>query len=159
MSKMTARVAARFMARAWGAADDLQGRKAERRPAVQRLLTGKSFPSALLCSNDLTVMGAMRALFKCGLRVPSEVSVVGADDIPFSALTHPPLTTVRMPRERLSALALDILQQMLGGKGSRGTETVLKTELVIRESTGVARDSAIQGEAFSATRAKLRKAK
>lgn len=105
--------------------------------AVPRLLTGDELPTALLCSNDLTAMGAMRALFKCGLEVPSEISVVGADDIPFAALAHPPLTTVRMPRERLGALALEILQKMLGKKRGRGVEAVLETELVIRESTAV----------------------
>lgn len=112
--------------------------------AVQRLLTEKSFPTALLCSNDLTAMGAMRALFKCGLRVPDDVSVVGADDIPFSALTHPPLTTVRMPRERLGGLALEILQEMLSKPTAAGRECVLDTELVIRESTGLAPGSSPQ---------------
>lgn len=106
--------------------------------AVARLLTEKSFPTAILCSNDLTAMGAMRALFKCGLSVPGEVSVVGADDIPFAALAHPPLTTVRMPREKLGSVALEILLKMLGKKRGPGTESVLDTELVIRESTGLA---------------------
>lgn len=105
--------------------------------AVQGLLTGKNFPTALLCSNDLTAMGAMRALLKCGLRVPDDVSVVGADDIPFSALTHPPMTTVRIPRERLGALALEILQGMLGREKLPGKEFILDTGLVIRESTGL----------------------
>lgn len=105
--------------------------------AVPRLLTEKSFPTAILCSNDLTAMGAMRALSKCGLSVPGEVSVIGADDIPFAALAHPPLTTVRMPRERLGSLALEILLKMLGKKRGPGTESVLETELIIRESTGV----------------------
>jgi LacI family transcriptional regulator len=105
--------------------------------AVQRLLTERSFPTALLCSNDLTAMGTMRALSRCGLRVPDDVSVVGADDIPFSALTHPPLTTVRMPRERLGGLALEILQEMLSPRAGPGRECVLDTELVIRESTGL----------------------
>lgn len=105
--------------------------------AVQGLLTRKNFPTALLCSNDLTAMGAMRALLKSGLRVPEDMSVVGADDIPFSALIHPPLTTVRIPRERLGALALEILQGMLGQEKSSGKEFVLDTDLVIRESTGL----------------------
>jgi DNA-binding LacI/PurR family transcriptional regulator len=106
--------------------------------AVQRLLTEKSFPTALMCSNDLTAMGAMSALLKYGLRVPADVSVVGADDIPFSTLTQPPLTTVRIPRERLGGLALEILQEMLSQRVGTGRECVLDTELVIRESTGLA---------------------
>jgi DNA-binding LacI/PurR family transcriptional regulator len=107
--------------------------------AVQRLLTEKRFPTALLSSNDLTAMGAMRALLKCGLRVPADVSVVGADDIPFSALTHPPLTTVRIPRERLGLLAFEVLLSMLKPEKPASIECVVDTELVIRESTGVAR--------------------
>lgn len=89
--------------------------------AVPRLLTEKNFPTGLLSSNDLTAMGAMRAFFKCGLRVPSDVSVVGADDIPFCALTHPPLTTVRIPRERLGLLAFEVLQSMLTIQIGRGS--------------------------------------
>lgn len=89
--------------------------------AVQRLLTEKNFPTGLLSNNDLTAMGAMRALSKCGLRVPADVSVVGADDIPFCALTHPPLTTVRIPRERLGLLAFEVLQSMLTIQIGRGS--------------------------------------
>lgn len=107
--------------------------------AAARLLTGENLPTAVLCSNDVTALGAMRAFFKCGLRVPEDVSVVGADDIPFAALAHPPLTTVRIPRERLGALALEILQDMLNSRRVAGTETILPTDLVIRESTGPAR--------------------
>ena len=125
--------------------------------AVPRLLTEKSFPTAILCSNDLTAMGAMRALSKCGLSVPGDVSVVGADDIPFAALAHPPLTTVRMPRERLGCLALEILLKMLGKKRAPGTESVLETELVIRESTGVAAAMQPRNSGHSLARAQQRK--
>ena len=104
--------------------------------AVQRLLMEAQFPTAILCSNDVTAMGATRALFQCGLRVPADVSVVGADDIPFAALTQPPLTTVRMPRERLGSLALELLQELLAKKSAKGRAVVLETETVIRESTG-----------------------
>ena len=107
--------------------------------AATRLLTAAEVPTAVLCSNDVTALGAMRAFFKCGLRVPEDVSVVGADDIPFAALAHPPLTTVRIPRERLGALALEILQAMLATPRATGTESVLETDLVIRESTGPAK--------------------
>lgn len=106
--------------------------------AVQQLLATERFPTAILCSNDVTAIGATRALFKCGMRVPTDVSVVGADDIPFAALTQPPLTTVQMPRERLGSLALELLQELLGKKAGKGKAAVLDTELVIRESTGCA---------------------
>ncbi len=107
--------------------------------AVTRLLTGAELPTAVLCSNDLTALGAIRALHKSGLQVPGDVSVVGADDIPFAALAHPPLTTVRIPRERLGQLACETLEKMLGKSRAAGTETILPTALTIRESTGPVR--------------------
>ena len=109
--------------------------------AVQRLLTERPLPTAIVCSNDLTAIGAIRALFRSGIRVPQDVSVVGADDIPFAALCHPPLTTVQIPRERLGALACEILQRMLRDK-TPGYEEVLRTSLMVRDSTGPARGSA-----------------
>ncbi len=102
--------------------------------AVQRLLTGRQFPTAILCSNDLTAIGALRALVRAGIQVPNDVSILGADDIPFASLTHPPLSTVRIPREKLGELAFDVLRQMLREKRP-GAEFLLDTELVIREST------------------------
>lgn len=108
-------------------------------PAVERLLTGRRLPTAVLCSNDLAAMSVSRAFFERGFRVPDDVSVVGADDIPFAAVTQPPLTTVRMPRERLGSLASQLLQQMLLEKRETGVEEVLDTELVIRKSTAAAR--------------------
>ncbi|MEO6003656.1 MAG: LacI family DNA-binding transcriptional regulator [Opitutus sp.] len=104
--------------------------------AVTQLLTAKSVPTAVLCSNDVTALGAIRAFNKSGLSVPGDVSVLGADDIPFASLAYPPLSTLRIPRDQLGATAVQILQGMLAAPGKRGKEFVLPTSLVIRESTG-----------------------
>ncbi len=77
--------------------------------AVQRLMTEQPLPTAIVCRNDLTGIGAIRALFRSGIRVPQGVSVVAADELPFAALCHPPLTTVQIPGERLGTLACKIL--------------------------------------------------
>jgi len=106
--------------------------------AVTRLLTGTELPTAVLCSNDVTALGVIHAFHRSGLRVPADVSVMGADDIPFAALAQPPLTTVRIPRERLGVLALEILREMLATPAKRPREALLPTDLVIRESTGPA---------------------
>lgn len=106
--------------------------------AVQQLLAQPPLPTAIICSNDLTAIGAIQALLKAGIRVPQDISVVGADDIPFAAMCHPPLTTVQIPRERLGLLACDILRRMLRDK-LPGTEAVLDTTLIVRESTAPAR--------------------
>jgi DNA-binding LacI/PurR family transcriptional regulator len=115
--------------------------------AIQRMLTEASLPTAVLCSNDVTAMGALRTLLKCGLRVPEDVAVIGADNIPFSALSHPPLTTVRIPRERLGGLALELLREMLTERQTVGREVVMETELIIRGSTGIAPDGMPAGRA------------
>ena len=107
--------------------------------AVQRLMTTGAFPTAILCSNDLTAMSTTRAVFKCGMRVPQDVSVIGADDIPFAALTEPPLTTVRMPRDRLGTLAVEMLRRLIDDPDQVGVEVLVETDLVIRNSTGLAR--------------------
>lgn len=104
--------------------------------AAARLLTLAERPTAVLCSNDLTALGAVRAFLRCGLNVPGDVSVVGADDIPMAALSYPPLTTVRIPREKLGTLAMDILHTMLGSPRRAGVESRMATDLIIRESTG-----------------------
>jgi LacI family transcriptional regulator len=106
--------------------------------AVRELLASRQMPTAVLCSNDVTAMGAIRALFQAGLNVPRDISVVGADNIPFAALTQPPLTTVRMPRERLGTLACEMLKEMIEKPRTKGREAVLETELIIRESTSPA---------------------
>ena len=106
--------------------------------AVQRLMTQRPMPSAIICSNDLTAIGTIRALFRSGMRVPQDVSVVGADDIPFASLCHPPLTTVQIPREHLGATACKLLHCMLNAKQA-GVEELLSTTLVVRESTSLAR--------------------
>lgn len=103
--------------------------------AVNALLTEKRRPTAVLCSNDLTAMSVIRSLAKFGIRVPEDISVVGADDIPFAALTQPPLTTIQIPREQLGVVAMQTLHEMLIKPTKSGTESILETELVIREST------------------------
>ena len=102
--------------------------------AAVRLLTRRVLPTAILCSNDMTAIGAIRGLSRSGIRIPADVSVVGADDIAFAALTSPPLTTVRISPRRLGALACEVLARMLGEGQVEGCRYVLNTELVIRES-------------------------
>ncbi|MBL9206790.1 MAG: LacI family DNA-binding transcriptional regulator [Opitutaceae bacterium] len=106
--------------------------------AVTTLLASGELPTAVLCSNDITAFGAIRALSQNGLRVPADLSVVGADDIPFAALASPSLSTVHMPREQLGLQALTLLRAMLDHARAPGAECLLPTSLVLRESTGPA---------------------
>jgi LacI family transcriptional regulator len=66
-------------------------------------------PTAVTCYNDLVAIGLYRALAELGLRVPDDVSVIGWDDIPLTEYLPVPLTTVRMPKARMGALAAQML--------------------------------------------------
>lgn len=105
--------------------------------AIHEMLVSPPLPTAILCSNDLTAIGALNALVQAGVRVPEDVSVVGFDDIDFAALAHPPLTTVNLSRECLGKLAFEALHKILKSKRREGAEYVVETQLVIRQSTGL----------------------
>lgn len=117
------------------------------RAAVRALLDSGDFPTAILCSNDLTAIGALAALQKAGLSLPRDLSLVGFDDIDLASLVFPPLTTISLPRDRLGAMALQALQDILGSDGGHGAEYVIETSLVIRESTGAVRAEKQSGSA------------
>ena len=103
--------------------------------AARQLLTGSSAPTAIVCYNDLTAVGAFRAVRGAGLRVPEDVSVVGFDDIELAAWTDPPLTTVRQPTDAMGRWAVARLADALRGESARRRQVVLEPELVVRRST------------------------
>lgn len=103
--------------------------------AMMQLLSLSKPPTAVLNSNDLTAIGALRAITRVGLRVPDDVSVVGFDDIELSQFTQPPLTTIRLSRDELGRKAFDALYETVGGLHHAGQEIEISTSLVLREST------------------------
>lgn len=103
--------------------------------AARKLLEQGRRPTALLCSNDLTAIGAMGAVRAAGLQVPQDVSVIGFDDIYFSSLTTPPLTTVGIPRDEMGRLAFRALHEILRTQKRQGAEYMVRTKLIVREST------------------------
>jgi len=74
-----------------------------------------------MTSNDLTAIGALRAIAAAGLDVPRDISVVGFDDIELSQYTHPPLSTIRLSREELGRKAFDALYPRGRRVGCHGT--------------------------------------
>jgi LacI family transcriptional regulator len=105
--------------------------------AMLRLLERDPRPTAVIASNDLTAIGAMRAIRQQGLRVPEDISVVGFDDIQMAEFTEPPLTTVRLLRTQVARLACDALLQSIRTHGA-GVEFHMGTALVVRCSTAKA---------------------
>jgi LacI family transcriptional regulator len=107
--------------------------------AVRSLLQQHPLPTAILCSNDLTAIGAMRALDGAGVKVPEAVSVFGFDDIDFAQMAHPPLTTISLPRDWLGTLAFQALHRLFAHKAAHGAEFVVETHLIKRHSTALVR--------------------
>jgi len=95
--------------------------------------------TALLAFDDLTALGAIRALTKAGIKVPEQCSVIGFDDVPMSALSAPSLTTVRQPLEVMGNLAVNIIMEGINAAKEKRDWTIthhrVAPELVIREST------------------------
>ncbi len=104
--------------------------------AMTNMLSLPEPPTAVLASNDLTAIGALRAISCCGLRVPDDISLVGFDDIELSACTQPPLTTIRLSRAELGQKAFHALARNLEGQSRDGVEIQVETCLVVRQSTG-----------------------
>ena len=94
-------------------------------------------PTAIVCSNDMTAIGVLRAAYMEGLRVPQDLSVIGLDDIDFAEFTLPPLTTIRLSRSDLAHAAFEALRQQAENYNSPNLkrEFLVSTSLVVRGST------------------------
>jgi LacI family transcriptional regulator len=103
--------------------------------AVRWLLTRADRPTAVFAANDVTAIAAIRVAASLDLAVPRDLSVVGFDNIPDSALCSPPLTTVEQPIHEMGRLATEMLIKLIRGDGPGDTHVTLPTRLVVRQST------------------------
>jgi DNA-binding LacI/PurR family transcriptional regulator len=111
--------------------------------ATKRLLEkGEPF-TALFAFNDISAIGAIRALREAGLIVPDDVSVIGFDDIPAAAYNYPALTTIKQPLREMGRLAAEhLLNHISNGAESEFPEEIMvEPELIVRQSTDRARSS------------------
>ena len=94
-------------------------------------------PTAIVCSNDMTAIGVLRAAYMEGLRVPQDLSVIGLDDIDFAEFTLPPLTTIRLSRADLARAAFEALRQQAEDPNAPNLqrEFLVSTSLVVRGSS------------------------
>lgn len=103
--------------------------------AMKTLLTLSEPPTAVVTVNDLVALGAVDACREEGLDVPTDMSVVGFDDIPVAALTTPPLTTVAQPAYDLGHQAAELVLNRLDTPNLAPQQRVLGCKLVVRGST------------------------
>lgn len=102
---------------------------------TQSLLALSERPTALFCANDEMAIGAMQACREAGLGLPEDMSIVGFDDIAFAAYSHPRLTSVHQPRNRIGEQVMTLMLKMLRNEVVEESRIVLAHELVIRDST------------------------
>ncbi|HUC55523.1 MAG TPA: LacI family DNA-binding transcriptional regulator, partial [Candidatus Cybelea sp.] len=100
------------------------------------LATGEPF-SALFVFNDISAIGAIRALREAGRGVPEDVSVVGFDDIQSAAFQNPALTTVRQPLRQMGIIAAETLLRRINAPANTPYPKTIhvKPELIVRETT------------------------
>ena len=91
------------------------------RAAVQKIWAGTELPTALICINDLTAIGAMTALREMGVHVPGQVSVFSFEDIYMARFFNPALTTVKLDSKNLGKMAFDVLERMSRSKQRKGS--------------------------------------
>ncbi|RFC61771.1 LacI family transcriptional regulator [Fulvimarina endophytica] len=104
-----------------------------------RLLTQHPELTALVCSNDLLAIGALRAAAKLGLGCPKDISVSGFNDIPFLDRIEPPLTTASIPHYEMGYAAAERLVREIAGERDLESEIVFPSSIVVRRSTGPVR--------------------
>lgn len=108
-------------------------------PFAKQLLARKKSFTALFAYNDISAIGSIRAFQEQGLLVPRDISVMGFDDIPGAAFHMPSLTTVRQPLLRMGQVAAQTLLERIEGADKYPTEIAIEPELVVRESTSIAK--------------------
>jgi LacI family transcriptional regulator len=108
--------------------------------AMTRLLAVRPRIDAVFAVNDPSAIGAMKAIWNAGLRIPDDIAVVGAGDIIFGDMLRVPLTTVSWSRAELGRAAAELVLAPLAGGGVEGParRVVIPPRLIVRESSGAA---------------------
>jgi len=107
--------------------------------AARQLLLLENPPTAIFACNDLMALGALRAASELSLSVPSDLSVVGFDDIELARYSNPPLTTIAQPIEELSQRATALLIERMRDRSLPYRKEILYSHLNVRASSGTVR--------------------
>jgi LacI family transcriptional regulator len=102
--------------------------------AARQLLGSGERPTAIFAANDVSALATISAAKSLGLRVPDDLSVIGFDNVPESALSDPPLTTIEQPIQQMGFDATLLLLRLIEGEEVPSTHTMLPTKLVVRGS-------------------------
>lgn len=102
--------------------------------ATRELLELSEPPTAIFAGNDRQAAGVYRALHELGKRVPDDMSVIGFDNLPYTEIMNPPLTTVHVPRLELGRAAATMLLRVINREELEMTRVILPTQFIKRQS-------------------------
>jgi LacI family transcriptional regulator, galactose operon repressor len=107
------------------------------RDAMARILGLPEWPTAIMCSNDMTAIGVQHALFESKLLVPEDFSLIGFDDVHLAEYTIPPLSTVRMSCKDLAQAAVfNLVHHIEPSRLAHAPTLQIPTSLIVRQTTG-----------------------
>lgn len=121
----------------WVKYGDWQHETAEK--LTEELLRTDPAPTAIVCANDISAIGAYTAIYNAGLSVPDDISVTGFDDIPMATTCNPPLTTVRQPMTEIGKRAGDLMIRILKGEQEQKHLSFDQLPIIQRSSVTTAR--------------------
>ncbi|WP_298921787.1 LacI family DNA-binding transcriptional regulator [uncultured Roseobacter sp.] len=107
--------------------------------AAGRLIEAGDLPTAVFVHNDETATGLLHGLVSAGVRVPEDISVIGYDDMPYSAIFNPGLSSIRLPRREWGQLACRKLISILDNSDDASDPVIITPELIPRASTAAPR--------------------
>ncbi|MDT5026337.1 MAG: LacI family transcriptional regulator [Micromonosporaceae bacterium] len=120
----------------------IKGSAADGRLAADHILEQKMPGTGIICGNDLIALGLTAVLLRAGVRIPQDVSVVGYDDIELAQQSVLTLTTISQPKQNMGRTATQLLiEEADNGKRHAHQQIVFQPELVVRESTGPAKET------------------
>ena len=125
------------------------GKQPKGRERAAELLGMAQRPTAIFCYNDMTALGAIEEIHAQGWTVGREVSVVGFDDLFFTASLQPPLTTFRQPKRELGKRAMQLLLAILRGQEAE-RKVVVHGQLIVRGSSGKPYQAILSGKNLAA---------
>lgn len=105
--------------------------------SICQLLNSPAPPNALFASSDVLAIAAIRAAKRYGIDVPRDLSIIGFDNLPISAMSVPSLTTVNQPRYQMGYTVCELLVERLRSPSAKQKSILLDVEIVVRESTAL----------------------
>ena len=96
--------------------------------------TGPKLPTAFIADNDIIALGAMKALKQFGYKIPQDVSIIGFDDLPFSEISSPGLTTIKFFQQEMGSVAVKRLVEKIKKGNTINSKVQISTQFIERES-------------------------